>query len=128
METNIIVPELGPGVTQARLIKWRVAVGQQVEQYDPVAELETEKATLEISALAAGVVRELTVAEGATVSAGTVLGSIQNSFLQNAAQAGPRGQRPVRSFVILGLLLLLVVAGFALLMILLKGQGIGFLQ
>ncbi len=128
MTTKIIVPELGPGVTQARVIKWLVTVGDIVKKFEPVVVVETEKATIEVSARVYGTIQELSVAEGSLVSAGTVLGSIQDAFFQDEVfKIHPQDRRFVRQVAKLGLLLILVLAGLALLVILLKEQEIGFL-
>jgi 2-oxoglutarate dehydrogenase E2 component (dihydrolipoamide succinyltransferase) len=55
MSTNIVVPELGESVVEARVAKWLKKQGDRVNAGDPLVELETEKIDLEVSADRAGV-------------------------------------------------------------------------
>ncbi len=50
MSTNIVVPELGESVVEARVAKWLKKPGDSVNAGDPLVELETEKIDLEVSA------------------------------------------------------------------------------
>ena len=52
---DILVPAMGESVTEASVSKWFKQVGDSVKQDEPVAELETDKVTLEVGAPAAGV-------------------------------------------------------------------------
>jgi len=73
---DIEVPSLGESVTEATVAKWLKAEGDAVEEDEPVVELETEKATAEVNAPAAGALAEILVAEGEDVEVGTVLARI----------------------------------------------------
>jgi 2-oxoglutarate dehydrogenase E2 component (dihydrolipoamide succinyltransferase) len=73
MTTTIYFPEMGEGVIEGTLTRWLVKEGQTVRQYDPVAELETDKVTTEISTEVAGTILRLCVNEGETVAVETVL-------------------------------------------------------
>ena len=64
MAIEIRMPELGAEVTEADLLEWLVAVGDRVEAGDLIAEIETDKATVEFESPASGVVLELCVAAG----------------------------------------------------------------
>jgi len=76
MTVEIMVPSLGESVTEATVAKWLKQPGDRVAIDDPVVELETDKATLEIAAPAAGTLTEIHAAEGADVPVGAVLGTI----------------------------------------------------
>jgi 2-oxoglutarate dehydrogenase E2 component (dihydrolipoamide succinyltransferase) len=76
MATDIVVPTLGESVTEATVGKWFKKAGDAVKADEALAELETDKVTLEINAPAAGVISEIIVKEGETVAVGAVLGSI----------------------------------------------------
>ena len=76
MAGEIIVPNMGESVTEATVSKWFKQVGDAVKADEPVAELETDKVTMEVNAPAAGVLKEIKVKEGATVGVGAVLGAI----------------------------------------------------
>lgn len=76
MATEIRVPALGESVTEATVAKWIRQAGEGVAADEPLVELETDKVTLEVNAPAAGTLAEITVAEGATVEVGALLGVI----------------------------------------------------
>jgi 2-oxoglutarate dehydrogenase E2 component (dihydrolipoamide succinyltransferase) len=73
MATNIVVPELGESVVEARVAKWLKKAGDSVVAGDPLVELETEKIDLEVSADRAGVLASIRHEEGADVKVGEVL-------------------------------------------------------
>ena len=75
--TNIIVPELGESIVEARVAKWLKKEGDQVNTGDPLVELETEKVDLEVSADRPGVLRSIKHQEGADVKVGEVLAVLE---------------------------------------------------
>ncbi|MCQ0986836.1 2-oxoglutarate dehydrogenase complex dihydrolipoyllysine-residue succinyltransferase [Jiella marina] len=76
MATEIKVPTLGESVTEATIGQWFKKPGDRVEQDETVAELETDKVTVEVPAPAAGVLEDIAVKEGETVGVGAVIGAI----------------------------------------------------
>ena len=80
MVTEIKVPSLGESVTEATVAKWLKQPGEAVARDEPVAELETDKVTLEINAPVTGTLAEIVVEEGANVPVGAVLGKIAEGF------------------------------------------------
>ncbi len=64
MPIEILMPALSPTMEEGKLAKWLVKVGQAVRAGDIVAEIETDKATMEVEAVDEGTVGELLVAEG----------------------------------------------------------------
>src|SRR5262245_22201844 len=86
MTIEIKVPTLGESVTEATVGQWFKKPGDAVRADEPLVELETDKVTVEVPAPAAGVLAEITVAQGSTVGIGSVLGSI-NEGAAAAAQA-----------------------------------------
>jgi 2-oxoglutarate dehydrogenase E2 component (dihydrolipoamide succinyltransferase) len=86
MSTNIVVPELGESVVEARVAKWLKKQGDQVAAGDPLVELETEKIDLEVSADRAGVLADIKHQEGADVKVGEVLAILEESA--NRSQPG----------------------------------------
>jgi len=54
-----ILPDLGEGVHEAELVSWKVSPGDRVEEHDIVAEMETDKALVEVPSPRAGVIKEL---------------------------------------------------------------------
>src|SRR5688572_1562137 len=85
MSTNIVVPELGESVVEARVAKWLKKPGDSVNAGDPLVELETEKIDLEVSADRAGVLANIKHQEGADVKVGEVLAVLEEN--QNGASA-----------------------------------------
>jgi 2-oxoglutarate dehydrogenase E2 component (dihydrolipoamide succinyltransferase) len=79
MSTNIVVPELGESVVEARVAKWLKKAGDSVNAGEPLVELETEKIDLEVSADRAGVLADIKYAEGADVKVGEVLAILQEN-------------------------------------------------
>lgn len=61
------LPELGEGVLEGELVKWRVQPGEQVKHDQPLCDIMTDKATIEIPSPFEGTVKELHAKEGATV-------------------------------------------------------------
>jgi len=75
MAIDVVVPPLGESVTQAILIKWHKGDGAQAAMDEPLCELETDKANVDIPAPGAGVVRRVRN-EGETVRVGEVIARI----------------------------------------------------
>jgi pyruvate dehydrogenase E2 component (dihydrolipoamide acetyltransferase) len=67
------LPDLGEGLTEGEVARWLVTAGQEIAEDDPLVEIQTDKATVEIPSPAAGVVARILVAEGEIVPVGTVL-------------------------------------------------------
>lgn len=76
MPVKIIMPKLGESVVEGTLIKWLVKVGDQVEEFDSLMEVESAKVNTEIPSPSTGTLLNIIVQEGATVEAGTILGWI----------------------------------------------------
>ncbi len=64
MPIDILMPALSPTMEEGTLAKWHVKVGDTVKSGDVIAEIETDKATMEVEAVDEGAVQELLVAEG----------------------------------------------------------------
>jgi 2-oxoglutarate dehydrogenase E2 component (dihydrolipoamide succinyltransferase) len=86
MPTNVAVPALGESVSEAILIKWHKRDGERVSADEPLAELETEKANVDIPAPAAGVLQR-SVSEGSTVHIGDTIATIDESGKPTAPAA-----------------------------------------
>ncbi|MBL8543943.1 MAG: pyruvate dehydrogenase complex dihydrolipoamide acetyltransferase [Hyphomonadaceae bacterium] len=65
MTTQITMPALSPTMEEGNLAKWHVKVGDAIEPGQVIAEIETDKATMEVEAVDEGVIEELLVPEGA---------------------------------------------------------------
>jgi pyruvate dehydrogenase E1 component beta subunit len=64
MPTQILMPALSPTMTEGNLAKWLKAEGDAVEAGDVIAEIETDKATMEVEAVDEGVIGKILIAEG----------------------------------------------------------------
>ena len=74
MSIEIKMPALSPTMTEGRLSRWLVSEGDEVRSGDVIAEIETDKATMEVEAVDEGVVAQISVAEGSdNVAVGTVI-------------------------------------------------------
>src|ERR1700737_1183080 len=93
MPAEIKVPSLGESVTEATVAKWLKRPGEAVAIDEPIAELETDKITLEVYAPAAGTLAEILAEEGANVPVGAVLARIADGA-EPAAPHPPAGAAP----------------------------------
>mgnify|MGYP000888461721 CR=1 FL=1 len=84
---NVQLPELGEGVTEGELVKWLVKVGDTVKPDQPVAEMMTDKATVEVPSPFGGVVKEIQKKEGDVVEVGMTM-----LVLDSDAAAGASAQ------------------------------------
>lgn len=73
MSIEIKVPQLPESVTDAMLVAWHKQVGEAVERGENLVDLETDKVVLEVPAPAAGVLQEIRIQDGTTVTAGEIL-------------------------------------------------------
>ena len=64
MPTNILMPALSPTMTEGTLARWLKKEGDQVKSGDVLAEIETDKATMEVEAVDEGVLAKIVVPEG----------------------------------------------------------------
>ena len=65
MSIQITMPALSPTMEEGNLTKWHVKAGDTIEPGQVIAEIETDKATMEVEAVDEGVIEEILVAEGA---------------------------------------------------------------
>src|SRR6478672_9066521 len=79
MPANIVVPEVGESIVDARVAKWLRKEGDAVSAGDPLVELETDKIDVEVSAPHAGVLIRIDRKDGDDVKVGEVLGILEES-------------------------------------------------
>ena len=79
MPANVVVPEVGESIVDARVAKWLKREGDVVNVGDPLVELETDKIDLEVAAPQGGVLSRIAHGDGADVKVGEVLGVIDES-------------------------------------------------
>jgi pyruvate dehydrogenase E2 component (dihydrolipoamide acetyltransferase) len=118
MTRDFAMPDLGEGLTESELVAWHVAVGELVALNQPIAEVETAKAIVQLPSPFAGVVSQLYVEPGTTVAVGTRLvafdldepaaaatsGSAASaaSAASAPAPAAPAAAKPERNAVLVG--------------------------
>ncbi|MDD5691881.1 MAG: hypothetical protein PHP10_01735 [Candidatus Omnitrophica bacterium] len=76
---NVILPELGEGITKATVSYWFFKVGEKVKEKDDLVELTTDKATFNLPSPCSGVLSEILHSEGESVEVGQVLALIDNT-------------------------------------------------
>ena len=81
MAEKITVPTLGESVTEATVSKWLKSQGEKVTADEPLVELETDKVNIEVPSPTSGVLGSIDVKEGETVNVGSLLGTVDNSSL-----------------------------------------------
>jgi pyruvate dehydrogenase E2 component (dihydrolipoamide acetyltransferase) len=82
-------PDVGEGIAEGEIVRWLVKVGDKVAAHQPLVEMETDKAAVELPAPCAGTVRELRGTPGETVAVGAVLAVIEAEG-EPAAHALPK--------------------------------------
>ena len=85
---NVKLPDIGEGVTEGELVKWLVKSGDQVLADQPIAEVMTDKATVEVPTPVAGTVKDLKFKEGDTIPIETVILTLE------AGSSKPAGASP----------------------------------
>ena len=90
MASSFKLPDLGEGLTEGEIARWLVAEGQEIAEDDPLVEIQTDKATVEIPSPYAGTVLRILVAEGEIAPVGTqlvVIGELGEEPSNNLLQA-----------------------------------------
>jgi pyruvate dehydrogenase E2 component (dihydrolipoamide acetyltransferase) len=73
MPINVTMPRLSDTMQQGTIVKWNVKEGQKVKSGDVIADIETDKATMELPTYEDGVIASIAVAEGQTVPVGSLI-------------------------------------------------------
>ncbi|WP_413292829.1 2-oxo acid dehydrogenase subunit E2 [Bdellovibrio sp. HCB185ZH] len=102
MATDVKLPELGEGVTEGELVKWLVQPGDSVKADQPIAEVLTDKATVEVPSPVAGTVKDLKFKPGQVVKVGSTMialdaGAAKAAAPAPAAAAAPKAAAPQAS-------------------------------
>jgi pyruvate dehydrogenase E2 component (dihydrolipoamide acetyltransferase) len=85
--TEVLMPQMGESITEGTITKWLKKVGDTVQRDEPIFEISTDKVDAEIPSPVAGVLSEIKVAEGATVTINTVVAVIGGAAAKSAAPA-----------------------------------------
>ncbi len=77
MAYEIVMPQLSDSMEEGTLVSWKVKVGDSVNQGDVIAEVESDKAIMEVQSFKEGKVESLTLSEGESATVGTVITRIE---------------------------------------------------
>ena len=91
MSINILMPALSPTMTEGKLAKWHVKVGDTVKSGQVICEIETNKATMEVEAVDEGKIGQIVVPEGAE---GVAVNAVIAILLEEGETAVPAGAAP----------------------------------
>ncbi|MGR0064548.1 2-oxoglutarate dehydrogenase complex dihydrolipoyllysine-residue succinyltransferase [Bordetella bronchiseptica] len=85
--TDVLVPQLSESVSEATLLTWKKQAGAAVEADEILIEIETDKVVLEVPAPSSGVLSEIVMGDGSTVTSGEVIARIDTAAKAAAAPA-----------------------------------------
>jgi pyruvate dehydrogenase E2 component (dihydrolipoamide acetyltransferase) len=94
MITKVFMPKLSDAMETGKVIKWLKKEGDAVKGGDVIAEIETDKANVEIEAFGAGVLRKIVVEEGGTVPVGEMIGVIADPTEDISSMAAAKPATP----------------------------------
>lgn len=95
MATDVKLPELGEGVTEGELVKWTVKVGDTVKPDQTVAEIMTDKATVEVPSPVAGTIKELLFKPGQIIKVESVILKLDGAATVAPTVEAPKAAAPV---------------------------------
>src|SRR5512141_249191 len=96
MDIKILVPSMGESIVEATVVHWYKKVGEAVQTGEPLLELETNKANLDIGAEQSGTLSSIEKGEGQDVRVGETLGVIAAGE-GGQAQAQPTAPKPAEA-------------------------------
>ena len=100
MATQVVMPKLSPTMEEGQLSRWLKKEGDKVSMGEPLAEIDTDKATMEMQALANGVLRKILINEGESAPLGqpiAIIGEADediSALLKTAAESAPASAKP----------------------------------
>lgn len=94
MAVEVTMPQMGADMTEGTLVKWLKQPGDQVTRGEIIAEIETDKATVELEAFDSGTVIELRAKEGDTVPVGDVIAMLGEAGEVKAGAPSSNGSAP----------------------------------
>jgi 2-oxoglutarate dehydrogenase E2 component (dihydrolipoamide succinyltransferase) len=92
---EIKVPTVGESISEVTLLKWNKKDGDYVERDEVIAELESEKATFEVNAEKAGIIKLAAIKEGDSIKIGDLLASIDDSAVKPVSNNKPVVEKEV---------------------------------
>src|SRR5678816_3032568 len=91
MAFNFYMPDIGEGVVEGEIVGWKVKEGDRVKLDQPIVEVMTDKATVELPSPRAGVIKKINYKDGEICPVGKVLVVIEE---EGAAQKSGNGKKP----------------------------------
>jgi pyruvate dehydrogenase E2 component (dihydrolipoamide acetyltransferase) len=88
---EVIMPKMGDAMEEGTLLKWLKSEGEEVEEGDPIAEIETDKVSMELEAEDSGTLAQLIAEEGQEVPVGEAIAFIQGEGEEVPEQSGSGG-------------------------------------
>jgi 2-oxoglutarate dehydrogenase dihydrolipoamide succinyltransferase (E2 component) len=92
MPTKVTMPQLGESVVEGTITRWLKEVGEKIDEYEPLLEVNTDKVDSEIPSPVSGTLLEILVPEGTTVQAGELLALIGEEDELEAGEIPPAGE------------------------------------
>lgn len=90
------LPEIGEGIHEAEIVRWLVDEGERVKEFDPIVEVQTDKALVELPAPISGHIAEILVPVGSVVKVGDIL--VRLDFDQRDMKDSKRSRSPYSAF------------------------------
>src|SRR6266568_8487497 len=97
MATDVIMPQMGESIAEGTITKWLKKVGDTVQRDEPIFEISTDKVDAEIPSPVAGVLSEIKVPEGSTVTINTVVAVIGGAAGKDAPAPAAATPAPAAS-------------------------------
>src|SRR5580765_7753264 len=103
MATEVMMPKLSPTMEEGQLSRWLKKEGDRVSMGEPLAEIDTDKATMEMQALTDGVLRKILIKEGESAPLGQLIAIIADpdediaSLLKEAPSPAPAASQPTQT-------------------------------
>ena len=98
MATKVIMPKLSPTMEEGQIARWLKKEGDKVAMGEPLAEIDTDKATMEMQALANGVLRKILIGEGESAPLGQLIAVIgePNEDIASLLSEAPAAAAPAK--------------------------------
>src|ERR1700761_5016148 len=96
MAKDILMPLLSPSMTEGTLVKWLKKEGDAVKSGEILAEVETDKATMDLEAFDSGILRKILIAEGTRVPVQSrigIIGSKDEKIDESASSPAPAADK-----------------------------------
>src|SRR3954465_728937 len=99
MATQVVMPKLSPTMEEGQISRWLKNEGDKVSMGEPLAEIDTDKATMEMQALSNGVLRKILINEGQSAPLGELIAVIAepDEDIASVLSEKPEKKEPARA-------------------------------